>query len=45
MEAKIKSEIERILEKMKSESDTVKLRESALIIESLVMSLIRLKPA
>lgn len=38
----IRSEIERILEKMSSIEDAIKLREYALVVESLVMSLGRL---
>jgi len=50
MDTKIKKEIERILEKMqtiegKDKFDSEKLRDHALTIESLVMSLIRLHQA
>jgi hypothetical protein len=43
MVMKIVAEIERILEEMRSTTDTVKLREYALTIESLVISLSRIK--
>lgn len=43
MRKKIEAEIERILEKMRSCDDSIKLREYALGVESLVMSFIRLK--
>lgn len=43
MEKKLTDEIERILEKMKSAEDTIKLREYALTVESLVVSLTRIK--
>ena len=43
METKIQAEIDRLIEKMKSVEDTIKLREYALVVESLVMSFTRLK--